>query len=255
MTKTMKSKLLRKCFQALILFGVSAVSAQQFQETDSQGEKVFYRIKSAAPEYEGRCLEDNIHNSRTSNYTYVLTPSSLDNVYQEWQLIPDAANEGAYYIKNKRSMRFIKNETQWVGALMNFSYASTKNSTKAFEFVPISEDEFLIRYTDSSGKQRYLSAATPEQTEKPKINVSRAQGTPYAWQVLNADGTKTGISIVGKPFVTVKSVDHKIVVTGTDDYQIFDLQGREITKQKNTALLPGTYLVSTNERTYKVLVK
>ncbi len=53
--------------------------------------------------------------------------------------------------------------------------------------------------------------------------------------------------------IIVFSMNHRILVSGTDEYEIFDIQG--VRYQKDQAMKPGIYFVKTKEQVVKVSVK
>ena len=247
---------MKNLYKIILLLVFCAVSgkafSQTYQEKDANGEKVYYILMSAAPQYVQKCLEDNIRNAQYSNYSFLINDSSNTNLYQQWQLIP--ATISGYYIKNRRSLRYMKiDDTNWVGRYLCPSYVGTKYGASIFDFISIGNNQVIIRYTDSGGDLRYLNAVDSTSDEINVVNLSEIQNTVNAWTVLNGDGTPTGI----KPLTTNENIsitvkNHKIVVIGCDKYNIFDLQGRLVNAREY--IISGTYIIVVKGKPYKVMV-
>lgn len=243
---------------SFLVYGNIAAQTSTYSEKDADGNKLYYKIMSAATGYENKCIEDNIRNAGSNNYNYILNDTVSDNNFQQWQIVPNTIGREFYYVKNRRSMRYMKNEGVWAGTFIALEGGGTnKYSTKPFEFYAIGNNQVVIRYTDTDGSTHYLNAIDSGTVQINKIVLSRAQNTTYAWKVVNLDGTPaTGIkSITGDNAgrIGIAVINRSIVVNGTDNYQIHDLQGRPVAKE---AVLPaGTYIVNAEGRGYKVLVK
>lgn len=247
---------MKNLYKIILLLVFSTVSgnafSQTYQEKNANGEKVYYIVMSAAPQYVHKCLEDNMHNAKYSNYSYLINDSSFANLYQQWQLIP--ATPSGYYIKNRRSLRYMKiDDNDWVGRYLCPSYIGTKYGASIFDFISIGNNQVIIRYTDSDGDLRYLNVVDSTSNETNLVNLSEIQNTVNAWTVLNGDGTPVGINSLttdGNISITVKN--HKILVIGCDKYNILDLQGRLVNAREY--IISGTYIIVAKGKSYKVMV-
>lgn len=253
-----KTSLICTLLFSMFLCGNLAAQTSTYMEKDANGNKVYYKIMSAATGYEDKCIEDNIRNASVNNYNYLVNDSAGDNTFQQWQIIPETIGQENYYVKNRRSMRFMKNEGVWAGTFLALESGGTnKYGTKPFEFYPIGNNQVVIRYIDADGDTRYLNAVDSASHNIPKIVLSKAQNTTYAWKIVNLDGTPAtgikGITENNAERIGVAVIRRTIVVNGTDNYRIHDLQGRTIAK--GTPLPAGTYIVNAEDKCYKILVK
>ena len=240
------------------IYGNLFAQTSTYSEKDAGGNKIYYKIMSAAKGYENKCIEDNIRNSAANNHTYLVNDSVGGNLFQEWQIIPETVGLENYYVKNHRSMRFMKNGGTWAGNILALGCGTTnKFSTKAFEFYAIGKGQVVIRYTDADGDMHYLNAVDDAATDIPKLILSRAQNTSYAWKIVNLDGSSAtgikGLTENNSDRIGITVINRTIIVNGTDNYLIYDILGRKIAK--STALAPGTYIVSAEGRSYKIMVK
>lgn len=247
-----KLRLISALFVAAV--GCSSAFAQStYQEKDASGEKQLYKIMSAYTGYTKMCIEDNTRNSSVNKYTYLVNDTASDNEYQKWQLVPVTSGEENYYIKSNRG-RYMKTSGQWAGNFYTLSNAPTKTQAGSFEIYSIGSGQVVIRYKDSDGTQRYLSAVDTAGTTLDKLVLSRARNTRYAWKIVDLNAA-TGINgVKAEPDnIGVTVIDRQIIVNGTDNYTIYDLQGRKI--GKNNILPAGTYIVNAGGKGYKVLVR
>jgi hypothetical protein len=53
--------------------------------------------------------------------------------------------------------------------------------------------------------------------------------------------------------VTIQAFNRRIVVSGTRDYRVYDIQGREV--EADSELLPGIYVVEAEGEVKNVLVR
>lgn len=247
-----KIRLISAIFVAVVGCG-SAFAQSTYQEKDASGEKQYYKIMSAYSDYNKKCIEDNVRNASVNYYTYLVNDSASDNEYQRWQLIPVKNGEENYYIKNGRG-RFMKTSGQWAGSFYTLTNAITKTQAGSFEIYSVGSDQVVIRYKDSDGTQRYLSAVDTAGTTLDKLVLSRARNTKYAWKIIDLNAA-TGInSVTAEPEnIAVTVIDRQIIVNGTDNYTVYDLQGRKV--GKNNILPAGTYIVTAGGKGYKVLVR
>lgn len=234
---------------ALLMGSFMLDASAQYVEKDENGEKVFYYIESASSDFDGLRMEDNNRNSSTSDYRFLLNASELDNKYQEWQVFPNG-KEGTFAIKNGKSLRYMVNKGSWVGNYLSMN-ASTTKTASLFTITPIAntEDQVTITFVDDAGTTRYLKATDSAKTPV-SMNTKQLANTTWAWRIT---GTTTGIGSIAKENVQVFVRDHRIFVTGTDDYKIFDMQGRQ--SRKDTYKMPGSYIVVANGKSHNVLVE
>ena len=61
---------------------------------------------------------------------------------------------------------------------------------------------------------------------------------------------ETGVEVFGQDSVSIRTVDNRIYVEGTDNYKVYDLNGRMIDSCYN--LEPGIYFIVVDSKVYKI---
>lgn len=230
----------------------AAVSAQTYPETDVEGNKVYYKIVSASEEYAGKCLEDNSAAGATSKYKFLVNNIAEDNANQEWELIADASADNKYYLRNRRSRRYIATDGEWVNNYRSVANAATKVMTDAFEFEPLADKQIAIKFNDGTADQ-YVYVADSAQS-LPVFEEYNLDGSRWAWYVAGADGKPVSINtITADKSVEVSVVNRRIKVSDGKDYELFDAEGRQL--PAGGTLMPGVYIVVVNNTAHKVSVK
>lgn len=113
--------------------------------------------------------------------------------------------------------------------------------------------QYVLEGVEEDGNTRYLCAVT-EGTAADEYDQSKLPFSAFAWKFekISTEGVSIpDVQAVGE--FNVYSEDRKIVVTGTDDYTVRNVQG--ITVNKEAQLPVGIYLVTVNGKTTKILVK
>lgn len=237
---------------AIALAASANVSAQKYPSTDGEGNTIYYKIMSASPGYENKCLEDNSINSSKSDYKFLINDSKTDNQYQEWELVADASSNDKYYLRNRKSRRYVSTKGSWVENYMSVENAVTKQSTKPYEFVQLSKNQIAIKFNDGT-TDRYIGAIDSAQTA-PRFDRNVLEDSRWAWYVADQNGTPVSISAITADVSSDISVENRrIVVKGNDNYEIYDTEGRRLSK--NGTRLPGVYIVKTKDSNYKVAVE
>lgn len=220
---------------------------------EAQEEKTYYRIMSAKPSFAGKCIQD--HSNTSGADDYLIEDWEKDNKRQEWDLIPaDDNDKTLYYIRNRNSRRYIGQVTTLVDDKYYYT-ASTPalSSSPKWTVTDIGDDMVTFSTTDEYGVVRFLNAAdlkkSPERIYSPKA----AKKTGFAWKIIDAQTDPTAINSQISQKTKVSTLNGHIIVSGTDDYTISDLQGRSISPDNR--LPKGVYIVTTKDESFKVLIK
>ncbi len=236
----------------LAFCGVSRMSAQNYPSTDTSGNKVYYKIASAYPEYSQMCIEDNSFKASTTGYSFLVNEMS-DNAKQEWELVAAANdNSGAYYFRNRSSRRYISSSGAWKENYYVPRAEATKANIKPFIVQDIKDGQITIKY-NIGGDDRYLFAADSAGVI-PGFNIFNLENTVWAWKVCNASGVPVSVTKILKENNVKIAVENRVIkVEGVDVYSLYNDDGMLL--NNGSALDPGVYFVCAKGVSYKVLVK
>ncbi len=220
--------------------------------TDAQEEKTYYRIMSAKSSFAGKCIQDNSNVSGAEDF--LIEDWKDGNRRQEWELIP--AEDGStptYYIRNRNSRRFIGQGTELVDKFYYTQSTPALSTSPKWTITDIGDGIVTINTTDEYGVVRFLNAADLKKSPERIYTAKTAKKSGFAWRIVDAKTDPTAISETTIKGTKVSVLDGHIIVAGTDNYEIRDLQGRNIDRKKR--LSKGIYIVTTKEKSYKVLIK
>ena len=77
--------------------------------------------------------------------------------------------------------------------------------------------------------------------------------TNRAWYVFPLGTVPVTAAEAKQGSVTIQAFNRRIVVSGTRDYRVYDIQGREV--EADSELLPGIYVVEAEGEVKNVLVR
>ncbi len=238
---------MKKYLLIALLFYYYGLSAE------AQEEKTYYRIMSAKPSFAGKCIQD--HSNTNGADDYLIEDWNANNKRQEWDLIPADDNDNTlYYIRNRNSRRYIGQATTLVDNKYYYT-ASTPalSSSPKWTVTDIGDGMVTFSTTDEYGVIRFLNAADIKKSPERIYSTKAAKKTGFAWRIINAKADPTAIKSQTDKSIKVSALNGHIIVAGTDDYTISDLQGRSISP--DSRLQKGVYIVTTKEESFKVLIK
>lgn len=247
----MKNSLL--LFSFLLVFGAKNASAQNYPSTDSLGNKVYYKIVSAYPEYSKMCIVDNTRKAGSTGYKFTVEEMQ-DGVYvQEWQIVAAANDDsGTYFLRNRSTLRYISPVGAWKDNFYAQEASGTKINLKSFTFEDLKDNQISIKFADGDDV-RYLFAADSAGTV-PSLNEYSKENSVWAWKVCTTTGVPVSVSkIIKDNNVKIQVVDRVIKVEGADVYTVMNDEGMLLNKDQQ--LMPGIYFVNAKGISYKVLVK
>lgn len=217
-----------------LMMGVSG-SAQDYPQKDAEGQTIYYKIVSAAPDYYGQklCLQDVSNQVASGKFQYTLTQAEETNKRQDWVLVTADAAKGTYYLRNRMTYRYISLSGEWIGNFMGLTF-STKNTGNAITVTPLQDKQVTLSYQTTNGL-RYLGAT--DITRPASQMPSSMQDTPWAWYIIDADALMTGIDT---PEAEQAS-------------QVCDLQGRILPPE--AIKRPGIYVIKYPAHTRKVYIR
>lgn len=237
---------------AAVIVGTGCAFSQSYPTTDADGNTLYYKIMSAYPEYSDMCITDNTSNSSTV-YKFLIKENDPDDLKQQFSLVVDVnGTDTAYYLRNRKTRKYISSKTNWDGRYYASNYYSVRFTITPCTFEDISDGQIAMKIITSSDTC-YLMAADSAET-MPSFDVYSLKDSRWAWKVCDASGVPVSINeIVSGSNVKVSVVDRVIKVEGTDNYTIYNDEG--VAFPKETVLTPGIYFVDVKRLTYKVLVK
>lgn len=233
------------------LISFISLNAQTYPAKDDNGNKIYYRIFSADPNYTYKCIQDN-----TSNLTYTFLVNDYDatSTKQQFELTFNANNPSQYYIRNRSSRNYFHNMFVVKDLYHFIKPTSDKINAALMTITPLGNNQVTIQMTGSDDLTYYLNAADAVSVNNT-VYLENALDSRFAWYILNANiNPETGIEYIRiTPEVNVQTINRKIIVTGCDTYKVFDITGREI--QSSGYYSPGIYLIHTPGKNFKVLVQ
>lgn len=231
---------------ALMLYG--SARAQDYPQKDSDGNAIYYKIFSASPQYEGMCLQDDTRTN--TQYPFGLASHEADNKYQEWILIP-GTTEGTYQLRNRGTWRYIATNGSWQDAFFSINYSAKASKDNEILFTSQGEGQITMTYLQGTTTQFMLVGDTdrgPEIFEK-----KGHKNTTRAWIIYPTNSVPSDVTAAESTRVSIQAVGRHIVVNGTRNYDVYDIQGRRVDNE--TELLPGVYVVEAAGTVKNVLIK
>ena len=209
--------------------------------------ETYYRIISAL---DGKCMSTKAFaNSNSAEKQLKLEDLDEESDYFLWKLVK--REDGKTEIINKATGEFLLSTSE---ALSNFNYSKvgvpTENNN-GHTFSYLGDDQYTIKGVEDDGVTRYLANITSGGDPLP-LNLTA--NSEFAWKLNFVETVVTGINGVNTEKETVTIQDKKIIVTGDQNYTLWDANGKQHNKQAQ--LIPGIYLVKwTDGRNVKVIVK
>lgn len=237
---------------ALALCCTSNLAAQKYPAEDADGEKIYYKIANAYPEYSQKCIEYQAPG--TNGYYFVVNDMESDNPGQEWEIVAAANDDsGQYYLRNRRSRRYIGSAGEWKGDNFTPNAVSTRESTSPFTFEDLDNGQIVIK-TGEGDDTRFLYAADSVATSRPAYNRYAMENSVWAWTVSTAGGTSVSVPQLLKDNRVKVTVENRVIkVEGAERYSLYNDEGARLAA--GSTLAPGVYFVSVGGVSYKVLVK
>lgn len=239
---------LRLALALTVLAAPATARAQDYPQKDSDGATIYYKIFSASPQYEGLCLQDD---SRTeTTYPFGLATHEAGNKWQEWSLIP-GTEEGTYQLKNRASYRFVAASGNWVDAFFAQGFSAKANKANQLLLTPLGDGQVTMTYQEGT-TTRYLLVGDTDRG--PEIFDKKGhKDTSRAWLIYPAGSVPSDIATAQGTQVSILAVGRRIVVSGTNNYDVYDIQGRRV--ESEGELLPGVYVVEAAGTVRNVLIK
>lgn len=235
---------------AILFLAMACVQAmaQDFPEKDDKGAVIYYKIFSAAEGYETLCIQDNTQ--KTGDYKYLLEEHDPQNKYQEWTLQP-GSEEGTYLLRNRATFRYVSTSGVFVDEFYAITYSAKKDNSNQLLLTPLGNKQYAMTYNDGQTKRYMMVGDTDAGVDY--FHRDNIYGTTRAWHIYPAAAVPTAVAGTGEQSIEVQVVKRKIRVLGTSNYEVFDIQGREM--PADATLEPGIYVVQAGQTVRNVSVK
>ncbi|MGC3978567.1 MAG: hypothetical protein QM751_10275 [Paludibacteraceae bacterium] len=207
--------------------------------------EIWYNITSAQTGVTNMVIRDNSQNTSAIHQLSVEPLQSLQTI-QQWKLVKNGVN-GEIYLINRSTGNYIQSQSVADEAYNIPQLGAMKG---AYTLTYLGQGQYLISSVEEDAVIRYLHLSSDE-TIPQEYDAKNAKDSGFAWLFLKVqDGTDVHTSDATDLKISV--INSRIVVN-TDEYTVRTVTGTLI--RRNAALQAGVYLVSTKEKTVKVLVK
>ena len=205
------------------------IAAQDYPQTDENGQTVYYKIMSAYPEYAARtlCLQDDSQNK--TGFPYVLQEHDADQRGQEWTLVAASVVDKTFHLRNRRSYRYISTEGSWMDGLFTHTYATKKISTDALTIRSIGTDQVTISFQADDDERRFAAADVSQSLPETGNSL---EDTPWAWRIV--------------PVSSLTGIESPLSVSPKGEDEVYDLSGRKLSDDaRRGSIMPhGVYIVN-----------
>lgn len=227
---------------------VAGVLAQTYPDKDENGATIYYKVFSAAPKNSGLCLQDASKDN--GKYAYLLAEHETDNRYQEWQFV--AGNTpGTYLLRNRATYRYISTTGSQIDAFFAITFATKKTFDNELLFTSIGDGQVTMTYQEG-GITHYMLAGDSK-TGPDLFDETEHYNSNRAWYVFPQNSVPVNVAEAKQGNISIQAINRRIVVSGTRQYRVYDIQGREV--GSDSELLPGIYVVEAGGEVKNVLVR
>ena len=139
----------------------------------------------------------------------------------------------------------------WINSFYAITFATKKAIDNEILFTPIGDGQVTMTYKNGTTTHYMLagdSGAGPD-----IFDGTSHYSTNRAWYVFPLGTVPVTAAEAKQGSVTIQAFNRRIVVSGTRDYRVYDIQGREV--EADSELLPGIYVVEAEGEVKNVLVR
>ena len=129
--------------------------------------------------------------------------------------------------------------------------AAKANAANQLLFTPVGDGQVTMTYQEGT-TTRYMLVGDTERS--PEIFEKKGhKDSSRAWLIYPSTAVPSDIHTASGTQVSIQAVGRRIVVSGTSNYDVYDIQGRRVDSEAE--LLPGVYVVEAAGTVKNVLVK
>ncbi|MDL2323502.1 hypothetical protein LJC52_05915, partial [Bacteroidales bacterium OttesenSCG-928-A17] len=241
-------------------WGTSADSYFNFVRYEDPSVKIsddtnttWYYITNTMEGYTNKCMTDVT--ALSENVKFSVEDIDKTSEYQQWKVLRNSADplDKKVQFVNKATNNIIQTNSVPYGLFTYIQYTTTFSESNGWNLNYIGDKQYEISGEETDGVVRYLFAAD-ESFTFPEVYVEGALNSAFSWEFVMVEGPGVGIDpIITEDNIKVYVEDKKIVVKGTDDYRVWNIQGIQLVK--DIRLSNGVYIVRLPNRSVKVLVK
>jgi hypothetical protein len=229
------------------------VSSKDYSIALSTDEKpVWYFITSAQPEHLNKGITDIVDQAHP-HIKFAIETIDVNNDSQQWKVVKksNAITDERVQFINRATGHIIQTASILNNSFHYIQYTDQTDGSNGWNTNHIGSGQFEVYATENDGIVRYLNLAAQSQ-QQPDFLGEDTKDTGFAW-LFTTVGDNTGLKAQtsDQPHIYVK--DKRIVVAGSDDYVIRNIQG--ISVAQSVDLSAGVYLVTVREKIYKIIVK
>lgn len=237
-----------KKFFILLLTGFLATAFANAQKPvlSTAGENSWYHVVSAYDGTLGMVMTDN--SATQSDFPIGVEAAQEGLASQQWKLVQADEEGKLVYLVNRNTGNILQPFSEDSGLYRVTQLNNSVETGMGFTLTGLGRGQYAFVGTEGDGQKRGLVAL---QKGKPVEEGELEFGSPYAWtfQFIDFDTNVNSIH-AERPVIFVK--DGRIIVNGNNEYRVMRVDGVEI--PQNSRLVPGIYIVKTEEYTVKVII-
>jgi hypothetical protein len=222
-------------------------------ELSTDNNPVWYFITSAKPEYTNKGISDVV-SSGLPDIKFSLENITKNNDRQLWKAVKkssDAGDKRVHFI-NKATGNLIQTLSVYNNYYYFTQYTNQLEQSDGWLMRYLGGKQFEIFGTENDGVTRYLNASSKSQQRPDALVDENTKDTGFAW-ILKKTDEVSSVNRMDPGHLCIYSHENRIIVEGSDDYIIRNLQGIQI--NRNVFLPAGIYLVTVSNKTSKIIVK
>ena len=207
----------------------------------------YYNIVSAK---DGLCFStEPLAKEKDKQKMMKLVALNEQSDYVQWKLVK--RENGRTDIINRATGEYILTVSTLLGN-SNYSKMGIPEETtnNGFTFSYLGKDQYALGSLEDDGVTRYLA----NMASGDIVTMKKESDSEFAWQMIPVETVVTGIKEARAANESVRVQDHHIVVTGNQDYTLWDAEGKAVGKHQ--VVMPGIYMVKwADGRNVKVCVR
>ncbi|MDR1526505.1 MAG: RICIN domain-containing protein [Dysgonamonadaceae bacterium] len=213
---------------------------------------VWYFITSAKPEYVDKGITDVVDDNMSESFA--LSNIVANNDRQLWKAVrkSNVSGDKRIHFINKATGNIIQTQSVYSEGYRFTQSTDQPEQSNGWLTRYLGGKQFEIYGTENDGVTRYLNASNRGQSQPDWLLDENTKDTGFAWILKKAD-VFSAIHPLPTEHLRIYSREKQIIVEGSNDYVIRNLQGIEM--KRNTRLSTGIYLVTVNNQTSKIVVK
>ena len=220
-------------------------------EYSTESAEIWYHIASAKPTYESLYVTDMTETNGVK-WNFSVKEKTDNNPAQEWKLVRKADEKVEFVNRSTGNIIQTKSEIED----FYYSVLFTKNISESagWNMEYLNGGQYVISGEEDAGTIRYWHFTEEGKVPDEFVAGNGVFSSGFAWRLKKSSNNHPSANnVINNDNIVVYACDGKIIVTGTDVFQIRTIQG--ISVNKNDYLPVGVYLVTVKNETIKVVVR